>query len=133
MNGRREDGRRRWRLRAPARLDRNYAIETDQFHLEVQETIEPGRRPLTATIDTSVTFAVENDTVYVRQDKEERALRLITRTLTLKLYPAAGAGHYLKMVGAGGLTVTLEDGSAWDLDPTAQDRTAHWEPLPASS
>ena len=25
--------------------------------------------------------------------------------------------------------MTLEDGSLWDLDPTAQDRTAHWQPL----
>ena len=81
------------------------------------------------TIDASVTFAVENETVYVRNGQEERALHLLDRRPKLKIYTAAGAGHYVKMVGAGGLTVTLEDGSVWDLDPTAQDRTAHWQPL----
>lgn len=109
--------------------EQRYAIETDQFILDVEEAQERGRRPLTVTIDASVTFALEDEIVYVRRGQDERALHLIDRRPKLKIYTAAGAGHYVKSVGAGGLSVTLEDGSVWDLDPTAQDRTAHWEPL----
>ena len=110
-------------------IDHTYAIGTDQFILDVQETLERGRKPLAATLDAAVSFALEDDVVYVREGREERALHLIGRRPKLKTYSAAGPGHYIRMVGDGGLTVTLEDGSVWDLDPSAQDRTAHWQPL----
>jgi hypothetical protein len=108
---------------------RTYAIETDQFRLDVQDTAGRSQPPLTAAIDTAVTFAIESDTVYVRQGAGERALHLITRSPKLNTYAAAGAGHYLRTVADGGLTMTLEDGSIWDLDPSQQDTTAHWQPL----
>jgi hypothetical protein len=108
---------------------RNYAIETDIFRLDIQETVSTNRRALAAKPDTKVTFALEGDMVYVRQGTAERPLRLIQHTNKLKHYGAAGAGHFVKTVADQGLTVTLEDGSVWDLDPRRQDRTSTWQPL----
>lgn len=44
----------------------------------------------------------------------------------LKTYSAAGPGHSIRAVGQDGRTVTLEDGSAWTVDPRTQYKVAEW-------
>jgi hypothetical protein len=106
---------------------RNYAIETDLFRLDLQETIARGRLAITATPGTPVTFAIEEKTIYVRDGDAERALRLIKRTEKLKSYSANGGGHYIKALADAGLTITLEDGSIWEIDPRGQYRSSQWQ------
>jgi hypothetical protein len=44
-------------------------------------------------------------------------------------YASLGGGHYIKAVGADGESVTLEDGSVWEIDSRARFFTEHWQPL----
>jgi hypothetical protein len=106
---------------------RNYAIETELFRLDLQETIARGRQAITATADTGVTFAIEGKTVYIREGDAERALRLIKRTEKLKSYLALGGGHFIKALADAGLTITLEDGSIWEVDPRGQYLSSQWQ------
>jgi hypothetical protein len=109
---------------------RTYAIDSADFHYEVDETAAPGTQPLKTRAGASVAFAVDNDIVYVREgDGSERRLRLLKRTRKLPHYPAAGSGHFIRATSEGGQTVTLEDGSVWDIDPRTQFKAAEWEPL----
>ena len=117
---------------APARADaksRTATIETDQFQLDLQVPLTGAEQPLTIKPGATVTFAVEGDTVYVRQGNAERACRLVKRTARRKTYGAPGAGHYIKDIVNEGLTLTLEDGSVWAIDPTQQYSTRHWQVL----
>jgi len=45
------------------------------------------------------------------------------------VYASAGSGHYIKAVGPDGQSVTLEDGSVWEIDPRSRFFTVHWQPL----
>jgi hypothetical protein len=45
------------------------------------------------------------------------------------IYAATGSGHYIKAVGPDGQSVTLEDGSVWEIDPRSWFFTVHWQPL----
>lgn len=47
---------------------RSYVITTADLRLEVKEPSPPPRRPVTAIVGLPVTFAVENNIVYVRDD-----------------------------------------------------------------
>ncbi len=108
---------------------RNYAIETDKVRWELQETIAPGRGAIPSAANTTVTFAVEEDIVYVKEGTAERALRLIKRSEKLKTYGASGGGHFIKALADQGLTVTLEDGSLWEIDPRGQFKSSQWQEL----
>jgi hypothetical protein len=108
---------------------RNYTIDAEKFTLDLQETIAKGQNAIASVPGTPVTFAVENDMVYVKEGEVERALRLIKGTLKLKSYSAAGGGHYIKAIGSGGFTITLEDNSVWDIDPRGLYKTEAWEAL----
>jgi hypothetical protein len=59
---------------------RRFVIENDDLRLEAEDTVSVGRRSFEATSGTSVTFAVEKKTVYVRDvDGAEHKLRLIKK------------------------------------------------------
>lgn len=54
---------------APAMTEiRSYVITTADLRLEVKEPSPPPRRPVAAIVGLPVTFAVENNIVYVRDD-----------------------------------------------------------------
>ena len=108
---------------------RNYAIETDLFRLDLQETIARGRQAIVATADAPVTFAIETNTIYIKEGDTERALRLIKKTEKLKNYSATGGGHFIKALASAGLMITLEDGSVWEIDPRGQYRSAEWQAM----
>lgn len=108
---------------------RNYAIETDKVRFDVQETIARGSQAIPSGAGTPVTFAVEEDMVYVKQGAAERPLRLIKRSEKLKTYGAPGGGHSIKTIADQGLTVTLEDGSVWEVDPRGQFKSSQWQAL----
>ena len=110
-----------------------YVIETDDARYDVQETVASGAAPLKTAAGAQVSFAFDNsvnDIVYIREDgNTERRLRLVKTTRKLKTYAAAGPGHFIRAVGEGGRTITLEDGSLWDVNPRVQFKVATWEPL----
>jgi hypothetical protein len=109
---------------------RAHAIDTEDFRYEVDETAAAGAPPLKTRVGAAVLFAVENDIVYIREgDGGERRLRLLKSTRKLKHYSGAGPGHFIRATGGGGQTITLEDGSVWEIDPRTQFKTAEWEPL----
>jgi hypothetical protein len=113
-----------------------YVIETDDARYDVQETLASGATPLKTTAGAPVSFALDNadndhrDSVYIREDgNSERRLHLVKTTRKLKTYGAAGPGHFIRAIGDGGGTITLEDGSVWRVDPRTQFKTAEWESL----
>jgi hypothetical protein len=109
---------------------RTYAIEADDARYDVQEPAAPGTAPLKTTAGAPVSFAVDNDVVYIREDgNAERQFHLVKTTRKLKTYGAAGPGHFIRAIGEGGRTITLEDGSVWNVDPRTQFKTAGWESL----
>jgi hypothetical protein len=108
---------------------RNYAIETSLVRLDLQETVERGIAAIVSAPDTPVMFAIDGETVYVKQGDSERALRLIQRSEKLKTYAAAGGGHYITAMADQGLTLTLEDNSKWEVDPRGQYKSATWQTM----
>src|SRR4249920_2755217 len=66
-------------MRALADL-RHFVIETDEMRIEAEDTVSVGRRSFDATTGGSVTFALEKNTVYVRDaDRAEHKLRLVKK------------------------------------------------------
>lgn len=71
-------------LRALADV-RVYVIETDDLRLELRDVVPVGRRSVDATVGNPVTFAVEKNTVYVRDpDGAEHKLRVTKKTVKTK-------------------------------------------------
>ena len=63
-------------MRAMADI-RTYVIETDDLRLELEDVVPVGRRSVEVTLGTPVTFALEKNTVYVRDaDGKEHKLRV---------------------------------------------------------
>jgi hypothetical protein len=109
-----------------------FIIETDQARIEIEDTVPVGRRSFDATIGAMVTFAVEKNSVYVRDSGgTEHKLRLIKKTDRAKAeppgqkpgYTALGGGHVVRSVTDRGQYVTLEDGSRWEVAARDQYQT----------
>lgn len=58
-----------------------YTIETDTDHLEIKDVVRVDKRSVDAVVGDPVTFAVEKNTVYVRDGRGiDHKLRLVKRT-----------------------------------------------------
>jgi len=56
---------------------RTYVIETPNLRLELRDVVQVGHRSVAATVGESVTFALEKNTVYIRDgDGAEHKLRV---------------------------------------------------------
>jgi hypothetical protein len=56
---------------------RRFVIETDDFRIEIEDTVPIGRRSIDPVVGTAVTFALDKKAVYVRDDEgREHKLRL---------------------------------------------------------
>jgi hypothetical protein len=77
-----------------------------------------------------VQFAIDGQTLYVLDaEKTEHPLSLVSAGAKYsKNYDAIGGGHFIKSVAAGGVQVTLEDGSRWDIEPRRHFAVAGWQP-----
>src|SRR6058998_3329738 len=113
-----------------------YVIETNDLRLELKATVPAGRRPLEVTVGAPVTFALERNTVYVRNSNggiyKLRVVKKIRQARplgpTIPTYAALGGGHLIRTVSREGRYVTLEDGSVWEIDPVMWFETVQWEP-----
>ena len=66
---------------------RTYVIETDSLHLELKDVVAVGRRTVEATPGEPVTFAIQKNTVYIRDpDGTEHTLR-VTKKVVAKPKP----------------------------------------------
>jgi hypothetical protein len=66
-------------MRAMADL-RHFVIETDEIRIEAEDTVPVGRRSFEAVTGAKVLFAVEKNTVYVRDPGgPEHKLRLVKK------------------------------------------------------
>jgi hypothetical protein len=66
-------------MRAMADVN-TYVIETDELRLELKDVVPVGRRSVDAAVGRPVTFALEKDTLYVRDaDGTEHKLRVTKR------------------------------------------------------
>jgi len=75
-----DGGRRAPAMRAMADL-RVYIIETDGLRLELTDVVRVGRRSIDAVVGQPVTFAVEKNTVWIRDAHGiEHKLRLSKKT-----------------------------------------------------
>ena len=117
---------------------RRFVIETDDLRLEMEDTVPVGRRSFEATVGRMVTFALEKNTVYVRDaGGTEHKLRLLKKIERKREdaapapprsgYTALGGGHVVRAVTEKGRYVTLEDGSRWEISPRDQYHTVEWE------
>ena len=67
-------------MRAMADL-RTYIIETDELRLELEDVVQVNTRSIDAVIGLPVTFALEKNSVYVRDsDGVEHKLRVTKKT-----------------------------------------------------
>jgi hypothetical protein len=110
-----------------------YTIETTA---EIVTAIDPQPRPeraMTTTEGNHVSLAIIGRTVYVRDAAHaEHPLELVSRGPKYsRTYTAAGSGHFIKSITSDGSTITLEDGSRWDIDARALFEVAEWQPLEA--
>ncbi len=56
---------------------RVYVIETDDLRLELKDVVPVGRRSIDVTLGTSVTFAIDKSSLYVKDlDGTEHKLRI---------------------------------------------------------
>jgi hypothetical protein len=63
---------------------RTYVIETDALHLELKDVVAVGRRTVDAMTGAPVTFALQKNTVYIRDaDGTEHTLR-VTKKIAVK-------------------------------------------------
>jgi hypothetical protein len=71
-------------LRAMADIQ-TYVIETDDLRLELEETVPVGRDSLAVTVGQAVSFALDKNTVYVRDASgAEHRLRVTKKTTKRK-------------------------------------------------
>ena len=115
---------------------RVFIIETEDTRYELKDTVPITRRSVEVVVGGPVTFAVEKNTVYVRDaDGTEHKLRLTKKTpksdtpvSSANTYAALGGGHLLREVTRDGRYITLEDGSQWEIHPRDRFQTEDWEP-----
>jgi len=70
-------------LRALADV-RTYSIENDDLRLELEDVVPVGKRSVEMSAGSSVTFALEKNTVYLREvDGKEYRLRVTKKTLKI--------------------------------------------------
>jgi hypothetical protein len=124
----------------PARSAPSYAIDGDGSRHEVEDIVPLGGRPLAVTLGTPIKYVVETFIVHVLDRRGiERTMRPVTTTATTPsqtaggkdepVYPAIGAGHYIKSVQEEGRFITLEDKSVWEIEPAGRYLTVQWEVL----
>lgn len=112
---------------------RVYVIETDTLRIEMRDTVPIGRRSIDVSVGAPVTFALEKNTVYVRDEAGvEHKLRVTKKTTKTaaasETYAALGSGHLLRDVSRDGRYIVLEDGSRWEVHPRDWYQTVSWEP-----
>ena len=115
---------------APRTDEGVYVIDTARDVITAEAAAGAGGDALNATPGTRVQFAIDGHTLYVLgADKVEHALTLLGTTAKYSnTYAALGGGHYVTSVARGGTSVTLEDGSRWDMDPAQYFAVAGWQP-----
>jgi len=114
---------------------RVFVIETETARYEMRDTVPITRRSIEVTPGAQVTFAVEKNTVYVRDaNGAEHKLRLTKTTQksetaapSANTYAALGGGHLLREVSEQGRFLMLEDGSRWEVHPRDRFQTIDWE------
>ena len=111
---------------------RVYVIETDTLRIEMRDTVPVGRRSIDVSVGAPVTFALEKNTVYVRDEAGvEHKLRVTKKTVKtaapVETYAALGGGHLLREVSRDGRYIVLEDGSRWEVHPRDWYQTVSWE------
>ena len=107
---------------------RTYVIVADTFRLHLEDVPAGESRAMKVAANTSVKFALEDSRIIVLDGSgKEHELRVV-RKVDLN-YSAVGSGHFIKAVGADGQSVTLEDGSVWEIDTRSWFFTAEWQPL----
>jgi len=107
---------------------RTYVIATKTIRVHLEDGPGSERRSLEVPVGTPVRFAIEGSRAFVLDRRGGEHELHVVRTVDLN-YTATGAGHYIKAMSEGGLRVTLEDNSVWELDPRSQFFTIEWEPF----
>jgi hypothetical protein len=116
-----------WGPRGEGRV---FVIETARDLITVEAAEGTDETALEATEGHRAQFAIESSTVYILDSKKVEH-RLTLRSSAAKYatsYSALGGGHYIKSVAPGGTSLTLEDGSRWDVDPRQYFAVAAWQP-----
>lgn len=123
---------RAWRegIWAAPPAPRLVAIETDTEIVSAQESDESDPGGWAGKPGEPVRYLIDRSTLYLLdRDNHEHALRVIESAPKYSSeYGALGGGHYIKSVAPGGLSLTLEDGTRWDIDPRQHFAVAGWSP-----
>ena len=114
---------------------RLFIIETADVRLELQDTVPVGQRSLNVTPGAKATFALDRTSAYVREANGAEHRLLVTKrtpktaraAAPTAAYSALGGGHLVRSVAEDGRLVTLEDGSVWEIEPSAQFKTIEWQ------
>ena len=106
-----------------------YVIETARDIITGEAAGGSGEPTLASAPGTRVQFAIDGKTLYVLgADKVEHALTLLGSAARYSVtYAALGGGHYVTAIAPGGTSITLEDGSRWDMDPGQYFAIAGWQ------
>jgi hypothetical protein len=113
---------------------RVFVLETETQRLELRDAVSVGKRSIDVVIGAPVTFALDKNTAYVRDERGvEHKFRVTKKTLltesgpSAQRYAALGSGHLLREVSADGRYLMLEDGSRWEIHPRDRFQTVDWE------
>jgi hypothetical protein len=106
------------------------AIETEQDIVSAQPPDDSDSSNWAGKAGEPVRYAIDGSTMYVLdRENREHALRVVNSEPKYSTeYGALGGGHYIKSVTPGGLSLTLEDATRWDIDPRQHFAVAGWTP-----
>jgi hypothetical protein len=107
---------------------RTYVIVANTFRLHLEDIPAGESRAMKVAANTAVKFVIEGSRIIVLDDRRKEHELRVVRKVDLN-YPGVGGGHFIKAVGADGQSVTLEDGSVWEIDTRSWFFTADWQPL----
>jgi hypothetical protein len=111
------------------RDERQVIVETDTQIISGQPVATAPPRDWSGEPGSTVRYAIDGSTLYVLDEHgQEHALTLgETAAKYTSDYGAVGSGHFIKTVARGGVAITLEDGSRWDIEPRQHFAVAGWQ------
>jgi len=117
-----------WATPTAETAERLVAIETSTEMVTARPADSDASSTWIGTPGDPLRYILSGSTLYLidSQDREHTLQVVESASKYSNDYGALGGGHYIKSVASGGRSITLEDGTRWDIDPRQQFAVAGW-------